>query len=716
MASSDKMAASLISSDDGDGISKISCVLEGKISELLTKVSSENNLETGKTICASYTKAALLDSRRKLFSIAVKIEAEKAEGEIGGAYRKDATDNDKVDCLTKDSNPVLANRKAKPPVVEDVLALALYIKDPKGGFPRNVLKGKSNGKKKLPGEGEGDASRSDTESGSNCSGSDQEEESKREEGDKTSQIQRHFERFVIEEVNVCDRNNQNGDIPITVTALRDSGTRLRESPKLVSTASQTDVPYPGLSIAELRELSDNDDTLDNDMSRKRTIRERDNEKDNENRKVCENAIDDMRKRCEKSDKRMDFLEHEHAKEMSILRLEQSAIKDELKTMSKRMVVQKGIDARCVASASETDQQRRILRSRGGKNRNVGVDESWETDESTMMTLTQDSQGESIMTRISPAHATLNDANGKPSGRGATSMIALSPKRVNRSRNDKVTKQRDPERGMGDLENRSNGGDNSRSCQRCDDIVATAEAKRGKSRPECNRNKRDVSHKDDNMSDESGDDYYDDNSTDESSGGDAADPDVKRRKKNEIIVLPDSPPIPVPSTSGEMGTKKNTVEQLRNGSRIEDKPVKEKYSKIVTRNGWSTPGAYNKSPQKIVKKPIPKIAGVIEDETKELFVLGLSVKNFRTHSDLEESVGAYCSERKVETSYQRVITLKNTKKTVGCKITIRMRDIDKIYENDFWPRGVKIREWFDRKPTDRDRYFASSEESDDSKSK
>ena len=144
----------------------------------------------------------------------------------------------------------------------------------------------------------------------------------------------------------------------------------------------------------------------------------------------------------------------------------------------------------------------------------------------------------------------------------------------------------------------------------------------------------------------------------------------------------------------------------------------KYSKVVTKNGWSTPTGKqnNKSPDRRNKKEIPDIAGVEEDDIKEYLVRGLSVKNFRTHRDLEGSVKRYCKERKVETTYQRVITFKNNKKTVGCKINIKAKEKSKIFQNDFWPKGVSVREWFDRKPNDRDRFFDSSDDSDEHRSK
>ena len=709
MTSSDKMAACLLSSDEGDGISKISSVLEGKIKDLLADVNSANCLDTSKTVCSSYTKAALLDFRRKLFTIASKIEAEK---EKGGANQKDAIGFDKDECFPKESYPSLANRKAKPPVVDDVIALAQYIKHPKGGFPRDVLKAKSSGKSKLPDQEDRNANRSDADSASNYSSSEQEEECSNEKGSKNQEIQKHFERFVIKEVGGDAPDSSESNIPITVTSLRDTSTSTGASPKLVSSYAQTDIPYPGLSIAELKEWEAANEYLDDDMSRKRSVFERDSSKDSDKGKVRENALDEVRRKCDRAEKRMDKMEHEHYKEMSILRLEHSIIKDELRVISKRDDNQKVSHAKGGENGPKNDQQRRIVQSRRAQS-GIGDTASWETDESTMMTLTQNSQGEQFMTRITPAHAVLNTTAAKPQKKNAT-ISALSPKRTDRVRDSKMSKTNGRESERFSHDDRSHDGDDAGNCRRCESIMAKNGAPSSNTRSKSDN--RSMPRTSGNTSDDCGDITDNDESANDSSDGVSDDLVAKRRKTDDIIVLPDTPPgqhtqergKPLPSTSG-VG---NISDRGGDGT----KPRKEKYSKIVTRNGWTTPTGANKSPQKAGKKAIPMIAGILDNDTKEYFVLGLSVKNFRTHSDLEESVAAYCAERKVETSYQRVITLKNTKKTVGCKITIKSDDIDKIYEKDFWPKGIKIREWFDKKPTDKDRYFASSEESDDSKSK
>ena len=201
---------------------------------------------------------------------------------------------------------------------------------------------------------------------------------------------------------------------------------------------------------------------------------------------------------------------------------------------------------------------------------------------------------------------------------------------------------------------------------------------------------------------------------ESSSEDSSDLDPKRRRTDEIIIVPD--PNSPNDSDGDSNEQSGKDNQSRAG-RAPDKdngPSREKYSKIVSRNGWKTPKG-NNSPKRD-KKLLPMIAGMVEDDTKEYLVRGLVVKSFKTHGDLEQAVKAYCDDRKVPTEYHRVITFKNNKKTVGCKITIKTRNAEKILSNDFWPKGIKVREWYDKKPSERDRFFESSDESDGFKAK
>ena len=389
---SDKMAACLISSDKGDDISKISRILEGKIVGLLTKVEYDNVQETGKTICASYTKAALLDFRRKLFAVACKAEKESDKGEIN---QRDALTIDKDECAQKEKTPVLANRKSKQPVVDDCIALALHIKNPTGTFPQQVLKSKTvERSKKNSQTTNSDKSGGECDSGS--SSSEQEEESDCETNKEPIGVQKHFERFVIRELcserpdDEATQEENWGDIPVAVTALRECST-------------QTDTPYPGPSIIELRDSGSFDLESDDEMSRKRTVMERDSTMDMSKCKVRENDVEEIRRKCDRVERRINSIEYEHAKEMGILRAEHSAIKDDLAAVDRKIGMQVGNGSKACDKSGKIGKQKRDTRVKEPSQRKVVIDRSWETDESTMLVLTQDSQGEPVMTRATPLH-------------------------------------------------------------------------------------------------------------------------------------------------------------------------------------------------------------------------------------------------------------------------------------------------------------------------
>ena len=136
---------------------------------------------------------------------------------------------------------------------------------------------------------------------------------------------------------------------------------------------------------------------------------------------------------------------------------------------------------------------------------------------------------------------------------------------------------------------------------------------------------------------------------------------------------------------------------------------ESFAEKAAKNVWKTV-TYSKSPEK-KKGTTPTITGSEDSGNKELYVQGLSCKNFRTHKELEGAVRVYCESRKIKVHFQRIVAYKNNRKTVGCRIVIDLDDVDKVYARGFWPKGVHIREWYDDKPTEKDRYFASGSESD-----
>ena len=118
--------------------------------------------------------------------------------------------------------------------------------------------------------------------------------------------------------------------------------------------------------------------------------------------------------------------------------------------------------------------------------------------------------------------------------------------------------------------------------------------------------------------------------------------------------------------------------------------KEKYSIVVTRNGWDKSG--NKGRGK--KRTVPQISGLDESENKEMFVYGLKCADFKNKNDLEKSIRLYCLDRSINLVYHRVLAFKSDRVTVGCKVVVKNCDVEKISSKGFWPSNIKIKDWYD----------------------
>ena len=71
------MAASFLSGEHRDGVLSFKGAMGDKVEEILAGIDGTNDSETAKAIVSSFTKATLLEFRRKLFEIAVERIEEK---------------------------------------------------------------------------------------------------------------------------------------------------------------------------------------------------------------------------------------------------------------------------------------------------------------------------------------------------------------------------------------------------------------------------------------------------------------------------------------------------------------------------------------------------------------------------------------------------------------------------------------------------------------
>ena len=160
-----------------------------------------------------------------------------------GGRSNDSHGFDKDDRTLSDSSPVrapgLVNRKAKPPVADDCVALALFVKDPKGDFPKQVLKSTESAKKQPITQFDTVTTNTESTETSNKDQSDSDLNPKKgKEGDH-SNIQKRFERFIISEQYSDSRENPSQYIPVSVSVLREASTSTCDLVRLVSSATQT---------------------------------------------------------------------------------------------------------------------------------------------------------------------------------------------------------------------------------------------------------------------------------------------------------------------------------------------------------------------------------------------------------------------------------------------------------------------------------------------
>ena len=718
--SANKMAACFASSDEVDGILQISSVFYGKIKKSLIEVDSENYQETSKSICAGFTKAALLDFRRKLFAIAYKFESEKPGG---GAILSDANGIDKDDRARQDTSPVrgpgLVNRKSKPPVADDCVALAMYVKDPKGAFPDEVLKSVESGKKNSSEQPESPPQSPKPIANAKQANSDIDPGDKSKEKADHSSVQKRFERFVISEQYTDGSDNTGESIPVSVSALRETGTSTSDLIRLVNSATQT-------VESSFNEEREDESSVHNasgkpneeDMSRKRTVKQRDNVSDFDRLMECEASLDALDKKYENAERKMIIFEHEHTKEMSVLKAEQSLLRKELKAIKER--IDTGKSANAMQKSNEgriADKPSRSGSQNTSKQRATeSIDSTWDVNKCSTMIMTQDSQGEPVMTRATPVHTECAEEPVKRTQRGTKSLREYFPSRTDGKDGNRKQMPADTETTTvcdGDSES---GKVDGASCSRCDNITLTS----GKvyvtpnprlvvqPGPSLRSDKGSTTR----VSKQSGIEGY----TIDSSSEEEQDTEPKRRRVDNVSKPPELESRCSTSEDGDDDADKTINNNGSGDNHDNDSPVREKYAKVVTKNGWTTPQKKGSNKlSKVDRKSLPKIAGLVDQDTKEYLVIGLSVKNFKTHRDLEEAVKVYCEERKIGTAYHRVITFKNNKKTVGCKITVKICEADRMFKSNFWPRGVHVREWFDERPTGKDKYFESSDDVDRRKS-
>ena len=130
------MAALFLTAKEMHSISSLSGVINEKLVEFLCSQDSGNHAEIAKQITAGFTKAALIEARRKIFEVAICKEKEKSslatEWYDESTFETDERTSIDPMCLKELR---LVNRSTKPKLAEDIMQIASYIDDPEIDFP-----------------------------------------------------------------------------------------------------------------------------------------------------------------------------------------------------------------------------------------------------------------------------------------------------------------------------------------------------------------------------------------------------------------------------------------------------------------------------------------------------------------------------------------------------------------------------------------------------
>ena len=140
-ASKDMMDVHFLSSARSEGFSSLKGELDEKLVSILVRLKRKTYGEIAKEVSANFTKAALLDARKKIFNHVVAKEEKRLTLATEG---RDANSIDVDDRAALPGHAPsllrLVNRRSKPLIVDDILLLSLYIEDPRESFPEQVLK------------------------------------------------------------------------------------------------------------------------------------------------------------------------------------------------------------------------------------------------------------------------------------------------------------------------------------------------------------------------------------------------------------------------------------------------------------------------------------------------------------------------------------------------------------------------------------------------
>ena len=687
------MAAFFLSPASQDGKSCFSDIKDEKMEKFLVGLVEQNIVTTKKDIVANYTKATLLDFRRKLFEIAVKkAESSAEDNNVPWDELSDAA-------LISEQKPSLwglRNRKTKPTVADDAVDLALYIKGTVENFPMQIVRGLPDAEKagKTPPNSDLEKESNKSESGSSVFDETAEApeihdvriEEVSEVFDTT--VEPRVERFVIRETEpttlvsnednripvsvtpLCDTGTSTDDLRDIVTApLRDNGTSTEGLVNLVSSSSQTEDSMFQEADEELSVSNSSLSSFNEDIVERSACNEKPANMANSGQNAGGNtaALDALRERCEKAEAKLSIMEVRHGEEIADVKRDQDKLRADLcKLSNPATVLAQAIPDPVIDLAAEPE-----------------------------FIMTQDSQGLPVMTRESEMHRDL--AQREKSGRSNYSRDnSASRKSRMEDSNGRVVASGDapPKKGYITKSNKPElrvNKPSTRSASARPQTASSADNPPISAYQIITGNAKRWSAKRVNTQITTG-------------SGENPSGDGRTAKKRKVVSSPTASgssganvvPNFAPSNNSNRG--KTVIVSGNDNNLANDKNTSphKMYSEVVEDNiPWDTQMSKSAiKKQKKARKVVPPLSGADDSDTKELYLRGLSCKMFKSQKDLEESVRFFCATRNVTPIYHRVIAFRAGRNRVGCKFVVKIEDEPTVRASGFWPKGVSIREWYE----------------------
>ena len=737
-----------MSSASKEGFSRLKGELDKKLESILSRLDKGNCGSIGNEIQANFIKSALLIARRKIFDVALVVEEERQSLATVAIDADTFGVDDRADLHDKDYKSwLMINRRSKPKITDDIIRLVLFISLPKGIFPVSVLK-KATDKSKV------DANEPDLQVPASECADDWANDLSSEEDNvgASSNITTTNENLPSERIErYMIRESSSTELDITTVKAAEGVSR----PATRTIATQTnpvavhplntkctsvDEAQPIATVSVSREAPSRDRTSTQSSSsviefieeKYESVKNSANEMKSSKRKAltpseCERRLTDLEEKYETVIRKLDRVEKTHNNDIRCVRAEIDS-----KCKNTNVITQANLsNAIQGAYASNkgignpsNDAPAVALDDPLGS---PGVDDMsmWGFDACNDNVITQDSQGNGVVTKATPFHER-EIARKKASCECNCGHAEMSSK----DGVETVTSG-----------GQSNGPRNTRSAanRREEDspIISSTPAMNAivheprpstsagtSGRPQPSARPKVAAHETQRVQ-SSDDQPMDGGRPTKPSGirpsrgrantardnGDNSSEGPKRRKVDN-------------TDGGDPRSSGNTSETQKNKEPNGKSPPRSNanssgsegegkisFAKVVTKNGWTGIMSSNGN-ESGNKRDFPPIKRAVPRKNKEMYVRGMSCGDFRVYRDLEEAVKLYCRERSVNTVFQRVISYNKENDNVGIKVVIRECDEERICSRGFWPDGISIREWSYDKPTGRERYFdvSSSDES------